>query len=222
MQIITKVTHFSRNRQGKSKKKTARSQTFVLFERFVFNLLFQSLYHLARIPCRYRVGRDILHHHAPSPYHRTFADCHPFQDDAPRPYQHMVFDNYGRTLGSMSIHRLLRREHLARIPHTPVEVVGIRIHQDTVAPYVHIIADGDALLCPETRRRHSHVMPNLYHRLRPFCHDASPLMPAQRIDALARSKGEVIPYLDIGLRMNVKVDMIEHHRPLSQVSPSDG
>lgn len=62
----------------------------------------------------------------------------------------------------------------------------------------------------------------LNHRFRPFRHDAPTLCPAQRIDALARRKGEVIPYPYVRLWMDIEVDTIEHLRPLPQVSPSYG
>ena len=132
----------------------------------------------------------------------------------------MVFDDDGGALGRMPVHRLLGGEHLARVTDAPVEVVGIGVHDDAVAPDVHVVADGDSFLRPKAGRRHPDVVSHLYHRACPLRHDASALVAAERVDVVVGGEDEVIPYPHMRLGMNVEVDMVEYPRPFPQVPPS--
>lgn len=132
----------------------------------------------------------------------------------------MVFDDDGGALGGMPVHRLLGGEHLAGVTDAPVEVVGIRIHDDAVAPDVHVVADGDTFLRPEAWGGHPDVVSHLYHRACPLRHDASTLVAAERVDVVVGGEDEVIAYPHVRLGMDVEVDMVEYPRPFPQVPPS--
>ncbi len=184
-------------------------------------LRFQLLYHPARVSSRDAPRRYTLHHHAAGSYYRPAPDGHTLQYDAARPDEHVVLDSDGGALGCVVVHRLLGGEHLAGVTHAPVEVMGVGVHEDAVAADADVVADGDALLGPEARRRHPDVMPYLYHRLRPLRHDAPTLVAAEGVDVFVRGKDEVVAYRHLRLRMNIEVDMVEHSRPLAQVPLPD-
>ena len=183
--------------------------------------LLQSLDHLARVACSDAARRNALHHHTAGTDDGASADGDALQDDAPRPYQHMVFDDNGSALGSVVVHGLTCGEHLTRVTHAPVEVVGVRVHDDAVAPDVHIVSNSNPVLSPDARRRHSHMMTYLYDCLRTLCHDTSALVTADGVDDVVGGKGEVVAYPHRRLGVDAEVDVVEHRSPLAQISPSD-